>query len=365
MNQMNIVSGLQVTGEQKFFCEGCVFGSMARRPHKEAIERRECLPGEIIHTDVCGPFIQPSIGGSMYFICFKDESSAYRKVYFMKRKDEVLRCLKTVLAEVRNETGHSVKRVRSDCGTEFINKSVSDFLVENGIIHEKSPPYTPQCNGMAERENRTLTEKGKVHVMCKKFTEISLGAVHTAAYLMNRVPNRKETATTPYEEWFGKRPSVSHLRVFGCDAYVRVPDQYRKKFDSKARKVTFVGYGRSNKIFRIYDPQKHQIYEVTDIKFRESLLNGRILLDEEEVNWTPLDHEAQMVPSANEIETDKKQASPKRGSGTPPENRNRERVTEPLTMELRPRPRNRAAMLVRAEPGSMEEALEQINGNKQ
>ncbi|KRY41824.1 Ras-related protein Rab-33 [Trichinella spiralis] len=41
--------------------------------------------------------------------------------------------------------------------------------------------------------------------------------VHTVAYLMNRVPNQEENSTTPYEEWFGKRPSIEHLRAFSCD----------------------------------------------------------------------------------------------------------------------------------------------------
>ncbi|OUC47837.1 integrase core domain protein, partial [Trichinella nativa] len=162
MMQRKLVDGLRGTAEEKFFCEGCVFGSMTRKPHKEVTERRQSVPGEIIHADVCGPFIHPSVGGNRYFICFKDESSGYRKVYFMKTKDEVLRCLKTALHEIKQETGRDVQRIRTDRGTEFANRELDNFLTEKKIVHEKTPPYTPQCNGMAERENRTLAEKARV-----------------------------------------------------------------------------------------------------------------------------------------------------------------------------------------------------------
>ncbi|KRY16071.1 Retrovirus-related Pol polyprotein from transposon TNT 1-94 [Trichinella patagoniensis] len=218
--------------EEKVFCEGCVFGSMTRKPHKEVTERRQSVPGEIIHADVCGPFIHPSIGG-------------YRKVYFMKTKDEVLRCLKIALTEIKQETGRDVQRIRTDRGTEFANRELDNFLTEKKIVHENTPPYTPQCNGMAERENRTLVEKARAMLHTRNLPRcLWAEAVHTAAYLLNRIPNRKETTKTPYEKWFGKRPTVEHLQIFGCDAYVHIPDQHRKKFNRRARKLFLLAMDR-------------------------------------------------------------------------------------------------------------------------
>ncbi|CDW55254.1 retrovirus Pol polyprotein [Trichuris trichiura] len=145
MNEQNFVDGLQITGEQN---------------REEVIKRRKCLPGEILHTDVCGPIVQPSVGGSFYFFCFKGESSGYRKVCFMRREDDVLKYLKSAISEVKRDNNRrTVRRLRSDCGTEFVKKIISDFLVENGTRHEKSPPSTPECNYMGEREDGTLVEK--------------------------------------------------------------------------------------------------------------------------------------------------------------------------------------------------------------
>ncbi|KRZ49324.1 Retrovirus-related Pol polyprotein from transposon TNT 1-94 [Trichinella nativa] len=363
MMQRKLVDGLRATAEEKFFCEGCVFGSMTRKPHKEVTERRQSVPGEIIHADVCGPFIHPSVGGNRYFICFKDESSGYRKVYFMKTKDEVLRCLKTALTEIKQETGRDVQRIRTDRGTEFANRELDNFLTEKKIVHEKTPPYTPQCNGMAERENRTLAEKARAMLHTRNLPRcLWAEAVHTAAYLLNRIPNRKEITKTPYEEWFGRRPTVEHLRIFGCDAYVHIPDQHRRKFDPKARKVIFVGYGPSNKMFRVFDTNKHRVDKVTDVQFNESLQKRLVLIDGEEDSWMQTADKDEDDFLEYDITDDKTE---KRGPGRPPGSKNKIKViSNPLKMELRSKSTERTAMLAAADPLTEEEALEGANAEK-
>ncbi|KRY83042.1 Retrovirus-related Pol polyprotein from transposon TNT 1-94 [Trichinella pseudospiralis] len=334
MMQRKLVDGLRATAEEKIFCEGCVLGSMTRKPHKEVTERRQSVPGEIIHADVCGSFIHPSVGGNRYFICFKDESSGYRKVYFMKTKDEVLRCLKIALTEIKQETG------------------------QKKIVHEKTPPYAPQCNGMAERENRTLVEKARAMLHKRNLPRcLWAEAVHTAAYLLNRIPHRKEITKTPYEEWFGRRPTVEHLRIFGCDAYVHIPDQHRRKFDPKARKVIFVGYGPSNKMFRVFNTNKHQVDEVMDVQFNESLQKRLVLIDGEEDSWM------QTADKDEDDNTDDK--TEKRGPGRPPGSKNKIKViSNPLKMELRSKSTERTGMLAAADPLTEEEALGGANAEK-
>ena len=75
---------------------------------------------------------------------------------------------------------------------------------------------------------------------------------------------------TPFEAWMKKRPSVSHLRVFGCKAYVHVPKDERGKLDNKAKKCILVGYGEETKGYRLYDPDKKRICFSRDVSFNES-----------------------------------------------------------------------------------------------
>jgi hypothetical protein len=47
---------------------------------------------------------------------------------------------------------------------------------------------------------------------------------------------------TPHEVWTGNKPSLKHLRVFGCEAYVHVPKENRSKLDNKVEKCIFISY---------------------------------------------------------------------------------------------------------------------------
>jgi transposase InsO family protein len=79
-------------------------------------------------------------------------------VCLLKSKDEALYYFKTYKAEVENQHERKIKRLRSDRGGEYFSGGFSNFCVEHGIIHERTPPYSLQSNGVAERKNRTLTD---------------------------------------------------------------------------------------------------------------------------------------------------------------------------------------------------------------
>ena len=79
----------------------------------------------------------------MYTCCTKDEAMDYFKIY---------------KAEVENQLERKIKRLRSDRGGEYFSNVFDEFCEEHGIIHERTPPYSPQSNGVAERKNRTLAD---------------------------------------------------------------------------------------------------------------------------------------------------------------------------------------------------------------
>ena len=65
----------------------------------------------------------------------------------------------------------------------------------------------------------------------------------TAAYLINRGPSFPLGFKIPEEVWIGKKLKYSHLRTFGCIAYVHVDPEKTDKLDAKAVKCYFIGYG--------------------------------------------------------------------------------------------------------------------------
>jgi transposase InsO family protein len=96
-------------------------------------------------------------GGKRYFMTFIDDCTRFCYVYLLKSKDEALHYFKIYKVEVENQLERKIKRLLSDRGGEYFSTD-SEFCAEHGIIHERTPPYSPQSNGIAERKNRTQTD---------------------------------------------------------------------------------------------------------------------------------------------------------------------------------------------------------------
>ena len=96
-------------------------------------------------------------------------------------------------------------------------------------------------------------------------------AVATAAYIRNQTPTTAiEEDKTPYERWYGRKPNLSHLKVFGCMAYAHVPDALRQKLDKKAEKLRSVGYSRNSKGYRLLDEKTQKVIVRRDVTFNET-----------------------------------------------------------------------------------------------
>lgn len=107
----------------------------------------------------------------------------------------------------------------------------------HGIQREYMAPYTPEQNGKAERDNRTIIERARTTLHAKGLPEsLWAEAVNTAVYLMNR-SGSGESGSTPYERWVGKKPSLEHIRIFGSEAYVNVPKQMTTCQESITRRL--------------------------------------------------------------------------------------------------------------------------------
>ncbi|GJZ59131.1 retrotransposon protein, putative, ty1-copia subclass [Tanacetum coccineum] len=138
-------------------CVACMSGKMARKPYSHQVERAKDLLG-LIHTDVCGPFKIMSRQGASYFVTFTDDFSRYGYVYLLKHKHEVFETFKVFQKEVENQLGKTIKSLRSDRGGEYMSQEFLDHLRDHGIIAHRTPPYTPQHNGVSERRNQTLLD---------------------------------------------------------------------------------------------------------------------------------------------------------------------------------------------------------------
>ena len=160
---------------------------------------------------------EPSQGGNKYFITFIDDYSRMTWMYFMEKKSDVFIIFKKFQQYVERQSNYLLKVLRSDRGGEYNSNEFERFCEDIGLDRQLTVGYTPQQNGVAERKNRTIEE-----MMKAMFHERALPmkfwaeAANTAVYLLNRCPTKAVAKVTPLEAWSRTKPSVNHLKVFGC-----------------------------------------------------------------------------------------------------------------------------------------------------
>ncbi|KAK1616586.1 hypothetical protein QYE76_022103 [Lolium multiflorum] len=316
-------------------CEACLMGKMTKTPFSGTMERATDLL-EIIHTDVCGPMSVASRGGYRYVLTFTDDLSRYGYIYFMKHKSETFEKFKEFQSEVENQRNKKIKFLRSDRGGEYLSYEFGMHLKKCGILSQLTPPGTPQRNGVSERRNRTLLDMVRSMM---SLTDLPLSfwgyALETAAFTLNRAPS-KSVETTPYELWFGKKPKLSFLKVWGCEAYVKKlqPD----KLEPKAEKCVFIGYPKETIGYTFYHRSEGKIFVAKNGSFLEKefltkeVTGRKVELDEvdepsliDQSSAVPEEVPAQPAPIGEEANDDDHETSNE--EATEPRRSTRERTT--------------------------------------
>ncbi|GAU11497.1 hypothetical protein TSUD_344870 [Trifolium subterraneum] len=181
-----LVSKGMVTGLPKIDVpdsDGCLVGKQPINVFTKSLPMRSSNVLEVVHSDVCGPFDEKSLGGNRYFITFVDEYSRKMWIYLLQTKCAAFYVFRKFKALVENQSGKKIKILRTDGGGE--------------------------CP----------TKKLKV----------------------------------PEEVWSGKKPSVSHFKVFGALCHKHIPEAKRTKLDDRSESMIIVGYHVTG-AYKLYNP---------------------------------------------------------------------------------------------------------------
>lgn len=243
-------------------CIECIKGKQIKHITKKPDTRSTQLL-ELIHIDICGSFEAPSLRGERYFITIIDDYSRYGYTYLLHKKFKYVNDLEVFIDEVERQLNRKVKVVRSDRGGEFYGKlnengqfpgPFAKLLESIGICAQYTMLGTPQQNGIAKRRNRTLIEM--VRSMLSNTLPLSLWIypLMTATYVLNQVPS-KAVPKTLFELWIGRKPSLRHLRLWGCPAEVRLCNAHEKKLDSRTVSGFFIGYLEKSRGYVFYCPK--------------------------------------------------------------------------------------------------------------
>ena len=177
-----------------------------------------------------------------------------------------------------------------------------EWLVDSGASSDMTPKreYFTKYRSFSAPEKVALGDGRVVE---------AVGAGTTAAYLRNRTTtSANEEQLTPFERWYGHKPNISHLRVFGCAAYSHVPNKERGKLDKKAQRMCFIGYSKNPKGYRLINLNTNKVVTRRDVVFNETdfrlfkrMNNDGVsispeLLNESEDKTTEGEHQPEVAP---------------------------------------------------------------------
>ncbi|GJS53062.1 retrovirus-related pol polyprotein from transposon TNT 1-94 [Tanacetum coccineum] len=217
-----LVRGLpKLKFEKDHLCSACALGKSSKKPYKPKSEDTNQEKLYLLHMDLCGPMRVASVNGKKYILVIVDDYSRFTWVKCLRSKDEAPVFIINFLKMIQVRLKETVRRIRTDNGTEFVNQTLREYYEKVGISHETSVARSPQQNGVVERRNRTLIKTARTNELIYAKAPLFLWAeaVATACYTQNRSMIRRRHGKTPYELLHDKPPDLSYLHVFGALCY--------------------------------------------------------------------------------------------------------------------------------------------------
>lgn len=162
--------------------------------------------------------------------------------------------------------------LQTDGGVEFINNKMRQHLIDHGIHHRISCPYTPEQNGIAERKHRHLIELGlSMMFYCHLPLKYWVEAFYIASYVCNFLPVATRENKSPSEVLQKEAPEYGHLRVFGSACYPYLHPVAEHKFEPRSLLCVFLGYSSQYKGYRCLYPPTGKVYITQHVIFDETL----------------------------------------------------------------------------------------------
>lgn len=261
-------------------CAACAEANSTHVSHSHASNysttkpRQTTRPGQLVYSDVAGPFVDSAVGGYKWALVLIDDYSRYKWVYMMRKKSDAPAYMRTFVASFNGllsrrygaDGNYKVEAVHTDNAGEFLSKEFNELRDSELISLTTCPPHVHALNGVAERAIRSIFSLVRSNMAASGAKPgMWPHLVNHSIDILNRTTGPSvgegEHFATSFELLTGEKPRVMGIMPFGCRAYAVKPrvEQYSKRtLDARA----WVGYHlrrsvRSPGAYDIYIPLSH------------------------------------------------------------------------------------------------------------
>ena len=252
-------------------CDHCALGKQSRSPVPKVREGAKASRRlDRVYVDLYGPLAVKSQAGNLYCMNIIDDFSGYVWSIPIRSKSDAFPALQSWLKAVTVQSGETLRILTTDNG-ELVSKSMHNWCQSLGIDHQVTAPYTSAHNGRVERLHRTISGKARtMRLACNAPGSLWDEFFQTAAYLTCLTATTSNLGRTPYERWFGRTPSLSHLREIGCRAF-SLQQPSPSKIYARSNPCILIGYAPHSKAYRLWDPMSDRLFNSFHVTFTEHL----------------------------------------------------------------------------------------------
>ena len=243
----------------KISCDACMEANASRLSRAHASghtgrrKRTTTRPGQLVHADIAGPFVQSAAGGYQYALVFVDDFSRYKWVYFMRKKSEAPDYTRTFIGSFNSliakrfgaDESFTVAAIHTDNAGEFLSREYADLLDAENVAQSSCPPHVHELNGVAERAIRSIFSMVRSNMvvshvkpgMWPHLVRHSLDVLNrcTGPSADNIDDDAAAEFATSFQLLTGEKSKVMGILPFGCRAFAVKPRENFSKTRLDAR----------------------------------------------------------------------------------------------------------------------------------
>ncbi|POM74447.1 Gag-pol Polyprotein [Phytophthora palmivora] len=266
MADQSLVDGMMIRNRTFNLCETCQLGKQKAKTTPRNLDRGVKRRNQLVCADLLFPPLHYNCIRFKAILLIMDVHTRFLTAYPVqtKHKDVINPLINRYVAWAEQHWPEcKVQEVLTDGGGEFVNGSITTWYQLNGITHTLTPPNTSRLS-IVKRTHQTLTGMMKDSGFPTSFW---VDALYYAVYIKNRVFSSPINCT-PYEEMWGRKPGIHHVRKFGAFGYVHTKvGPSRHKFDDNRRIGYVLGYRDDLLGCKVYFPSEGAVQVASHVTF--------------------------------------------------------------------------------------------------